>query len=953
MTSAIASLVPTGVRVLVVGGFLLAMSTSIAAQSPTASLTGQVTDESGSILPGVTVTATSPALQVPQITAITDVRGEYRLTPLPIGTYDVRYELTGFQSVERKDVRLTIGFVAKIDIAMKIATFAEAITVSGQSPTVDVTTSTPRTQFLRETLEELPTTRNGILSVLIVSPGVRPDASKIDVGGSQFTTQPTYNNFGRSGDQWVTNDGVLTTSANGTPEGVYWDFASFEEVAISTVGGGAEMPGSGVSLNSIVKSGGNSFHGGGSFMKTGPWAQADNIDADQAARGATGGNSLLQRYDANADIGGRIIRDRLWFYGSARRAKDDVEVAGLFKPDGTPGNLPKIQTFATAKLSMQLTNSQKLIGYYQYNAKWTYIGLTNLIDWNSKTVQDQKGYTDKIEWQGIFGKALTISAHYGYYIYDAPIDGEHRGQVATFDAVTLRWAGDSLPTSASATGSTPLIADQYRHQAHAAMTYYTSNLWRGNHTFKAGFDYSPATFDWDYLSRGISGDYYLRFRSGVPFQLATINTPVHTINDAIYTGGFVQDDWSLRRLTLSLGIRYDRNNGYIPESTRVDGPFAKAATFPEVQFAIWNAVAPRVHFAYDMTGNGKTAIKGGWGRFNKMRFTNEISPANNSISTHTFYTWHDLNGNKLYEPGEVNLDLSGPDFVSLNGGSTRVANAAELQPKVDEFSLNLEHELMPNFSVRVTGVYTREFNLRRLVGVYRPYESYNIPVTNLDPGPDGRLGTPDDPGTRLTYYEYPVALQPAKFQTVTPVTDPDLTNTYKAFEVSASKRLSHNWQMMGTFGLNWVNLPVGGDLVAATPNAEIFATRNTRDWYGKLGGSYRFTAPGILASANLTAVSGQPYARTVLFTGGQTITSIVLPVEPIGTERYPDAYLLDLRAEKTVQFAGQKLALRADLFNTLNANPVITQTIQSGASFQRPTAIMPARIAVFGVTYTF
>jgi hypothetical protein len=952
MTNANASLVQLGVRVLVLGGFLLAI-TPVAAQSPTASITGTVTDESGSILPGVSVTATSPALQVPQITVITDVRGEYRLTPLPIGTYDIRYELTGFQVVERKDVRLAIGFVAKIDVAMKIATFAEAITVSGQSPTVDVTTSTPRTQFLRETLEELPTTRNGILSVLIVSPGVRPDASKIDVGGSQFTTQPTYNNFGRTGDQWVTNDGVLTTSANGTPEGVYWDFASFDEVAISTVGGNAEMPGSGVSLNSIVKSGGNTFHGSGSFMKTGPWAQANNIDADLTARGATGSNSLLQRYDGNADVGGRIIRDRLWFYTSARRAKDDVEVAGLFKPDGTPGNLPKIQTFATAKVSMQLTNSQKLIGYYQYNAKWTYIGLTNLIDWNSKTVQDQKGYTDKIEWQGIFGKALTISAHYGYYIYDAPIDGEHLGQVATFDVATLRWAGDSLPVSASATGSTPLIADQYRHQAHAAMTYYTSNLFRGTHTFKAGFDYSPATFDWNYLSRGISGDYYLRFRSGVPFQLATINTPVHTINDAIYTGGFVQDDWSLKRLTLSLGIRYDRNNGYIPESTRVAGPFAPAATFPEVQFAIWNAVAPRVHFAYDLTGNGKTAIKGGWGRFNKMRFTTETSPANNSISTHTFYTWHDLNGDKLYEPGEVNLDLSGPDFVSLNGGSTRVPNPDELQPKVDEYSLNLEHELMSNFSVRVTGVYTREFNLRRLVGVYRPYDSYHIPVTNLDPGPDGRVGTADDPGTRVTYYEYPVSLQPAKFQTVMPVTDPNLTNTYTAFEVSAAKRLSHNWQMMGAYGLNWVNQPVGGDLVPATPNAEIFAARNTRDWYAKLGGSYRFTAPGILASTNLTAVSGQPYQRTVLFTGGQTITSIVLPVEPIGARRYPDAYLLDLRAEKTLQFGSQKLALRADLFNTFNANPVIAQTIQSGPSFLRPTAIMPARIAVFGVNYAF
>src|SRR6185295_11243422 len=116
--------------------------------------------------------------------------------------------------------------------------------------------------------------RNGILSVLVVSPGVRPNANTLDVGGSQFTVQPSYNNFGRTGDQWVTNDGVLTTSANGSPEGVYWDFASFEEAAISTVGAGAEIPASGVSLNSIVKSGGNVFHGGGSYMKTGPWAQS-------------------------------------------------------------------------------------------------------------------------------------------------------------------------------------------------------------------------------------------------------------------------------------------------------------------------------------------------------------------------------------------------------------------------------------------------------------------------------------------------------------------------------------------------------------------------------------------------------------------------------------------------------------------------------------------------------
>lgn len=941
------------VRAILLVGLLAPAARALAGQSSEASIVGSITDDTGAALPGVTVTATSPALQVPQVVAVTDARGEYRLTPLPIGTYAVRYELTGFQTVERTEVRLAIGFVAKIDLALKISSFAEAISVSGQSPVVDVTSATPRTQFLRETLEELPTTRNGILSVLVQAPGVRTPPNQFDVGGSQFTVQPAYNNLGRTGDQWVTNDGVLTTSANGTPEGVYWDFASFEEAAISTVGAGAEMPASGVSLNSIVKSGGNVFHGGGSYMKTGPWAQSSNIDAQLAARGVTGGNNLLQRYDVNADVGGRIIKDRLWFYGSVRRATDDVQVIGLIKPDGTPGNLPRIQGFWTAKLSLQLTPSQKLIGFHQWNKKWTYIGLTRFVDWDSKTVQDQIGHTDKIEWQGLFGNKLTLSTHYGYYIYDAPIDGQHTGRVASFDLVTLRYSGDSRVDSAGATASTPLIADQYRHQAHAALSYYTSDLFRGNHMIKAGFDYTPGTFDWNYLSRGVSGDYYLRLRNGVPFQLATLNTPVHTFNKAVYTGVYLQDDWVLGRLTLSAGLRYDRNNGYVPEESRTAGTFAEAATFPKVQFAIWNAIAPRAHFAYDLTGNGKTAIKGGWGRFNKMRFTTEVSPANNAIAIHTFYTWRDLNGNKAYDPGEVNLDPNGPDFVQRNGGATRVPNPDERQPIVDELSLNLEHQLAANFAVRVTGAYTRESNLRRLVGVSRPYSSYSVPVTNPDPGPDGRVGTADDSGRMITYYEYPEALRGAAFETVMPVTDPNLTNTYKAFEVTVTKRSSRNWQLMATFGSAWRNVPVGGDLVALTPNADIFSARRYRDWYGKVGGSYRFTRLGVLTSANLTAVNGEPYARTVLFAGGRTITSLVLPVEPIGSRHYPNPYLLDLRLEKSLRLGSHKVAARVDLFNSLNANTVTAQTVQSGASFENPTAIMPARIAVLGVTYGF
>lgn len=940
-------------RVVLLGSFLLATAGPLAAQP--SSIIGKVTDETGAVLAGVSVTATSPALQVPQVLSVTDQNGEYRLTPLPIGMYTVLYELAGFQTVERREVRLTVGFVASIDAVLSISTIAESVTVTGASPVVDVASVTPRTEFRRETLEELPTTRNGILSILTQAPGVRPSASTIDVGGSQFTTQPSYNNYGRTGDQWVTNDGVLTTSANGTPEGVYWDFSTFEEAAISTVGATAEMPASGVLLNSIVKSGGNAFHGGGTLMFTGPWAEGTNIDAGLAAVGVTSGNKLLERWDLNGDLGGRLTRDKLWFYLSARHAINDVEILDTFKPDGTPGNLLRVQQFATAKLSYQVAPSHKLIGYYQYNDKLNLLGCVGpLCGWESRAIHDQAGYTDKVEWQGVFGNSVTASAHYGYYRYDAPIYLQSGDQIGTLDLVTRRSTGAALASSSA------VDADQYRWQLHSAMTWYKPDLLYGNHEFKTGFDYTPGTHDWDFWDRRLTGsyNYYLRFRNGVPFQIATWNLPVHAISKAVYTGAFVQDNWVLGRLTMSLGLRYDRNNGYVPESTRVAGDFAPAATFPKVQFAIWNSFAPRVHFAYDLTGNGRTAIKGGWGRFNKMRFTNEIRNANGNDRIETTYTWRDLNGDKNWNPsqaGEVNLDPNGPDFVDsvTSVGTPREPNPDELQPTVDEFSLNLEHELVANLSMRVTGVYTRENNLRRLQGIFRPYDSYSIPVTNSDPGPDGIRGTADDPGTQVTYYEYPAELRGRQFEALTPVTDPNLTNNYKAFEVTVHKRSSNNWQFMGTFGSSWTDQPLGTDLTPLTPNAEIFAARNVRNWYGKLGGSYRFTRLGLLTSANLTSVNGEPFARTVNFTGGRTITSITLPVEAYGTRSQPAIYLLDVRFQKELRLGGHKVAARADLFNVLNANPVRTSSAQSGSSFLRPTAILPARIAVFGVTYEF
>jgi hypothetical protein len=176
-----------------------------------ASIVGVVTDESGAILTGVTVTARSPSLQVPQVLAVTDERGEYRLTPLPIGTYEVTYELPGFQSIRREGLRLTSGFTAKVDSVMVLGGLQESVTVAGASPVVDVTATSTSTRLTTEMLETIPTGRVGFFALLQQAPGVR---NTIDIGGNSANANAiTFRSFGPAGEAWQSLEGILTASA--------------------------------------------------------------------------------------------------------------------------------------------------------------------------------------------------------------------------------------------------------------------------------------------------------------------------------------------------------------------------------------------------------------------------------------------------------------------------------------------------------------------------------------------------------------------------------------------------------------------------------------------------------------------------------------------------------------------------------------------------------------------
>jgi hypothetical protein len=297
-----------------------------------------------------------------------------------------------------------------------------------------------------------------------------------------------------------------------------------------------------------------------------------------------------------------------------------------------------------------------------------------------------------------------------------------------------------------------------------------------------------------------------------------------------------------------------------------------------------------------------------------------------------------------------------------------VPNPNEKQPKTDEFSLTFERELMANWAVRVSGIYSRNFNQQRLAEINRPPEAYNIPITNPDPGPDGRVGSADDPGTFVTYYDYPASLAGRRFAGTMLVNDPRADQTFKTIEVGGTKRISQGWQINASYSATKVNMPFTcgpTNLLTArcplNPNIDFNAANRTWERTGKLSGAYTFPYE-IIASANFEHRTSAPQARQVLFTGGRQIRSIVMNVEPLGTFSLPDTNLLDVRTAKRFALGGgRSLEVRMDIFNAMNVNTIKQRVARSGADFLRPftgeaaaaTVIILPRIVQLGASFSF
>ncbi|MGE0451464.1 MAG: carboxypeptidase regulatory-like domain-containing protein [Vicinamibacterales bacterium] len=922
------------------------------------SIIGQVSDESGGVLPGVTITAASPALQTGQQIAVTDERGQYRITPLPIGVYDVTYALQGFRSVKREGIRLTVGFNATVNVALGLGGLEETVIVSGASPVVDLKSTVTSTVMTRETLELLPTSRNSVVGLMQQAPGARPN---IDVAGSSMNEVPSFRAFGIAGESWQAVENVPTSNGrtnNGS--GTFWDYAAIEEAKVGTLAHSAEVPLIGVHINAIVKSGGNDFHGQLFSSTTSDKFQSKNIDDDLRAQGITEGGALRYRREIQGELSGRLIRDKLWFYGSARRRSNSDTIPGVFKPDGTIASIDDTQRYTTWKLSYQAGKSNKIEAFDTWLFK-TQDGreLSILNQWDSRILQKTPNHVGRIGWSGIKGNNISSTVQFGYWWNASQFTGYTNEPSATDQITLLNWGLHS-------SGNEETLSK--RLTTRGTVDYFKPEFLGGDHSFRFGGEHSWAVGDRYRNDRGAAGNYQRIFRDGVPFQIGVWNAPTRPQTPGEHLAFFLQDSWNLSRaLTLNLGVRYAYDKGVIPRQCREAAPepfavLAPAGCFDAVPFANWHSFSPRLNLAYTL--GAKTVIKGGWNRFSSMRSTDTMTNANQNASTTTVFTWRDTNGNKLYDPGEVDLRLDGPDFVSRtfqgvgSGLANAVPNPNEKQPYQDQYVLGIEREVLPLLALRLTGVHVRSYRQNVVTNLLRPYDVYTIPITNMDPGVDGRLGTADDTGTSVTYYDYPAQYRGLSFQQPTLVNS-GLVPTYSSFEVAGSKRYADGWQFMASYTATKSNVPIITNVtspVAYTddPNAEIFARNNTWEWLARLSGSYMFPYR-LQFSTNFEHRSGTPFARTVSFRGGVQIPSITLRVEEIGARRTPNINLLDMRLEKSFAMGGsrRRVSLRLNVYNVMNANTPTAITQQSGARFGFATAILSPRVAEVGATYSF
>lgn len=925
---------------------LLSIAAPTAAQTQ-GSISGTVTDESRANLPGVTVTLTSPALQTPELVTVTDLEGNYQFPELSLGTYRLVFELGGFGRLIREGIQLTTGFAARVDVTLKVAQLEETVTVSGQSPLVDVTSTRGGATLSKDVLAAVPISNN-YQDVMNLMPGivvVSPSPSGQILGSGGFRSYGVDR-----GQSTVTTmiEGIEMRTAD------YPNFAAVEEVEARTYGNTAEITRPGPAVQLVVKSGGNDFHGQYEAQFMSDRFQATNIDAGLRAQGLQATDSLDSFRDFSGDLGGRLVRNTLWFYGALRHQRSVRNLLGFVgdrgpdrifgTPDDVPANSPGALFDRTLKLSYQVTPKHRWIGFMSREGRhMNYFNAGRFVPRDSTLDQIYPLFSNKGELQSMFSNRLLSTVMFatsGSQVYYH----NYSTEPSALDLTTQWQTGESFHAFDN--------TDRYskRTQINGSLTYFPGRTLLGSHSLKIGgniwMNISKVN-TWDRPG----GNYQLVFDNGTPTQFKTLNSPIPDVKLRRHSrSAYVSDSWRIsKQLTANVGVRVDRFELWVDSTNKPAGQFSEAVSYPRIDAGAWWAVGPRLALSYDVTGNGKTVIKGTFGGYSDdftEFFLQNFSPL---ALTTTTYRWHDLNGNKLYEPGEVNLATNGPDFLSITGGTT--STSAFKVPYSYEATAALERQIGSTVAMRLLYVYTTTTNELELINSLRPYSAYNIQIVRQDPGPDGVLATGDEGGA-VTLYDYDPAYQGNRFVNNTYANrDGAHNDRHSSLELSLTRRAS-DWvsgdtSVLATKHHRWLTG------IAQSPNDEYFPIDQTWEVSYRASGAVRMPY-GLNASAVFSVVNGAPGQRTYLFRGLPQTGTRTIRLEPFGARRGPARSNLNLRGAKSFDLGkGRRFEAALDVFNVLNSNAGWAATYASGPTFGYVTTIASPRVARIGGRFSF
>ena len=941
--------------------FVLLLPTVALAQG---SIVGMARDASGAVLPGVTVEVSSAALIEKVRSAVTDGAGQYRIVDLPPGTYDVMFTLTGFRSVRREGILLEGSFAAQINGELQVGGLEESITVTGESPIVDVVNN--RTQFVanRDILDAIPTPiRNTPLRALLL-----PGTAVTPFVLGQYTMSVHGSS---SQDTVIAIDGMRVNNLCGSGQysGFYMNDAAVEEVTFTTGAESAEMQSGGLRINSTPKDGGNTFSGTFFAYGAGSGLQADNrSDAVKAANIPL--PEIAYTYQINPSFGGPIVRNKLWFYFSYKYEDNKIYVASSRFADGSPAFRESMGNYTgVGRLTWQASDRDKLRFYVdrQFNGEF-YNGFNTLPNTTPEASTDAfgRGWVTQLKWTETTTNKLLLEA--GITYYNQPYEQNYRPEVGPNDLARLEQttlqlsaaAGYLIPPYTSWTKSySGMAAASYVTGSHVLKTGMTMQWGTNSRTFESNAQINTLVFNAGLLNAPASATNPLPCLAlPCPLAVAVSNGPT-TAQQRVKQdiGLYVQDQWTINRLTLNLGARFDHFNAEVPAQSAPAGVWIAARDFPAIEnVPNWNDWSVRFAGAYDLFGNGKTALKANASKYLMAQAAGYAANFNGMTYATENRFWLDSDRNRSIFDSAGNIQRNEVIGGTSNFGQITNRPDPDLERGYNwEYGVSVQHQLLSRLSVNA-GYHRRNFyNLDVTDNLNLSVDEWNsFTITTPD---DSRLPTSGQPITMYSLNANKVGTPTDNLRTFSSIN----TTVYNGFEVSANARFS---KALFFGGVTTDRRATESCDERDNPNGLRFCDsippyRTTF----KLSGAYQLpydfqvsgaflAVPGASVDANYpvtAAIAGRP----IIGSTANATTITVNLLEP-NTEFLDYRKQLDLRLAKNFRFDAYRLQGFADIFNVLNTGTVtrVNQTYGT-TSWLAPQAIQDGRYIRFGIQMSF